>query len=117
MLELGIFASQFIWLIRTRKLRARAKREGIKFDDMPEAKKYQWSRPTPPPDDGQSSSDVERSAGAEPEKDLGANVADLRKDSDVGSLGPISTDVESTLCFSRELEADIEAVIEKNGAR
>lgn len=40
-LEFGIFASHVIWLIRTRKLRQRAKLEGVDFDDLPEARKYQ----------------------------------------------------------------------------
>ncbi|MCJ1247576.1 hypothetical protein MMC30_004791 [Trapelia coarctata] len=40
-LELGIFTSHLIWRLRTRKLRKRAKLEGIKFDDLPEARKYQ----------------------------------------------------------------------------
>ena len=39
--ELGIFTSHIIWRLRTRKLRKRAKVEGIKFDDLPEARKYQ----------------------------------------------------------------------------
>lgn len=41
MLEAGIFLSHFIWLLRTRKLRKRAKDSGIDFDDLPEARKYQ----------------------------------------------------------------------------
>ncbi|MCJ1311593.1 hypothetical protein MMC25_005266 [Agyrium rufum] len=41
-LELGIFASHIVWRIRTRKLHRRAKAEGIAFDDMPEAKRYQY---------------------------------------------------------------------------
>ncbi|MCJ1474009.1 hypothetical protein MMC13_002667 [Lambiella insularis] len=40
-LEFGIFASHVIWLIRTRKLRRQAKAEGVAFDDLPEARKYQ----------------------------------------------------------------------------
>lgn len=40
-LEIGIFTSHLIWRLRTRKLRKRAKLEGIKFDDLPEARKYQ----------------------------------------------------------------------------
>ena len=44
LLELGIFTSHFIWRIRTRALHKKAELEGINFDDLPEAKKYQ--RPT-----------------------------------------------------------------------
>jgi hypothetical protein len=40
-LEAGIFISHGIFLFRTRKLRKEAKALGIKFDDMPEARKYQ----------------------------------------------------------------------------
>ena len=46
-LELGYFISQAIFLIRTRKFRAHAKAEGIDFDDLPEARKYQWHAPKP----------------------------------------------------------------------
>ncbi|SLM34789.1 PQ-loop repeat [Lasallia pustulata] len=42
-LELGIFVSHGIWLLRTRKLRKQAKLAGMKFDDLPEARKYQTS--------------------------------------------------------------------------
>lgn len=35
--------SHVIWRIRTRKLHAKAKAEGIEFDDLPEALKYQRS--------------------------------------------------------------------------
>ena len=41
LLETGIFATHFIWRIRTRSLHRRAKAEGVDFDDLPEAKKYQ----------------------------------------------------------------------------
>ena len=41
-LELGIFASQGIWLLRTYELRKQAKLDGKKFDDLPEARKYQY---------------------------------------------------------------------------
>lgn len=33
-LELGIFASHIIWLIRTKKIRKQAKEQGRTFDDM-----------------------------------------------------------------------------------
>lgn len=42
-LEAGIFISHVIWLFRTRELRKRAKLEGIHFDDLPEARRWQWS--------------------------------------------------------------------------
>ncbi|MCJ1298464.1 hypothetical protein MMC08_001254 [Hypocenomyce scalaris] len=42
-LELGIFVSQGIWLVRTRKLRKQAKLAGMEFDDLPEARQYQAS--------------------------------------------------------------------------
>lgn len=42
LLEAGIFLSHIIWLFRTRKLRKRAKLEGIDFDDLPEARRWQW---------------------------------------------------------------------------
>ena len=44
LLELGIFISQGIWLVRTRKLRKQAKLEGKDFDDLPEAWRYQDTR-------------------------------------------------------------------------
>ncbi|MCJ1416448.1 hypothetical protein MMC32_002785 [Xylographa parallela] len=40
-LEGGIFTSHCIWLFRTRKLRKRAKLQGVSFDDLPEARIYQ----------------------------------------------------------------------------
>ena len=40
-LEVGIFSSHVIWLLRTRTLRKKAKDQGVKFDDLPEARKYQ----------------------------------------------------------------------------
>lgn len=43
LLELGIMTSHVIWRIRTRKLHAKAKDEGIDFDDLSEAIKYQRS--------------------------------------------------------------------------
>lgn len=43
LLEAGIMTSHVIWRIRTRKLHAKAKSEGIEFDDLPEALKYQRS--------------------------------------------------------------------------
>lgn len=43
LLELGIITSHVIWRTRTRKLRAKAKDEGIDFDDLPEARIYQKS--------------------------------------------------------------------------
>ncbi|MCJ1463943.1 hypothetical protein MMC07_002553 [Pseudocyphellaria aurata] len=41
--EGGIFLLHFIWLFRTRKLRKRAKLEGKDFDDLPEARRWQWN--------------------------------------------------------------------------
>ena len=46
-LESGYFLAHAIFLIRTRKLRARAKMEGVDFDDLPEARKYQWHTSKP----------------------------------------------------------------------
>ncbi|MCJ1428388.1 hypothetical protein MMC29_006297 [Sticta canariensis] len=42
-LEAGIFILHFIWLFRTRALRKRAKLEGREFDDLPEARQWQWN--------------------------------------------------------------------------
>ncbi|KAI0160757.1 PQ loop repeat-domain-containing protein [Xylariaceae sp. FL1272] len=39
LLELGIFVSHFVWLVRTRRIRKRAKGEGKTFDDV--AKEYE----------------------------------------------------------------------------
>lgn len=39
-IEGGIFVSHGIWLIRTRKLRAKAKAAGCTFDDLPESETY-----------------------------------------------------------------------------
>lgn len=44
-LETGIFISQVVWLLRTRKLRKQAKLAGLIFDDLPEARPYQVKRP------------------------------------------------------------------------
>ncbi|KAL9120732.1 MAG: hypothetical protein Q9187_002711 [Circinaria calcarea] len=43
-LEAGIFISHGLWLLRTHGLRKRAKLEGVKFDDLPEAQRYQVQR-------------------------------------------------------------------------
>ena len=43
-LEAGIFISHGLWLLRTLQLRKRAKLEGVKFDDLPEAQRYQVKR-------------------------------------------------------------------------
>lgn len=43
LLELGIMTSHIVWRMRTRKLHAKAKAEGIDFDDLPEATNYQRS--------------------------------------------------------------------------
>ena len=43
---MAIFISQGIWLARTSNLRKRAKSMGVNFDDLPEAKRYQWPRYT-----------------------------------------------------------------------
>ena len=40
-----MFLSHIIWLFRTRKLRRRAKLEGKDFDDLPEARRYQYNPP------------------------------------------------------------------------
>ena len=118
-LELGICMSQIIWLIRTRKLRARAKREGVEFDDLPEAKKYQWSRSAGPKTAEPESSEIKRSAvvtGAPP--DLEADgVADLPQESQAGILRPISIDGESTPDISKDLKTDLTAVAEKIGVK
>ena len=39
-IEGGIFVSHGIWLIRTRKIRAKAKAAGCTFDDLPESEPY-----------------------------------------------------------------------------
>ena len=43
-IELGIFLSQAIWLIRTRKIRRRAKEAGLDWDEFPEAQAWQENR-------------------------------------------------------------------------
>lgn len=45
-IELAIFISQGIWLVRTRKLHKQAKSMGVDFDSLPEARRYQWPRYT-----------------------------------------------------------------------
>ena len=107
-LELGIFLSHFIWLIRTRKLRARAKREGIEFDDLPEAKKYQWTRSAAPAMANSEFSEIKRSAvvtDVPPDLEAGGAV-DLPKESHVPIPKPISIDTESTPDFSKDLPAE-----------
>ena len=42
-LEAGIFISHIIWLFRTRELRKQAKLQGLEFDDLPEARQWQWN--------------------------------------------------------------------------
>ena len=43
-IELGIFLSQAVWLIRTRKIRRRAKEAGLDWDKFPEAQAWQEDR-------------------------------------------------------------------------
>ena len=43
-IELGIFLSQAIWLVRTRKIRRRAKEAGSDWDEFPEAQAWQEDR-------------------------------------------------------------------------
>ena len=43
-IELGIFLSQAVWLIRTRKIRRRAKEAGLDWDEFPEAQAWQEDR-------------------------------------------------------------------------
>ncbi|KAL8919032.1 MAG: hypothetical protein Q9208_006998 [Pyrenodesmia sp. 3 TL-2023] len=46
-LELGIFTSHLIFLLRTRRLRRLAKESNTPFDDMPEARRFVFPRPEP----------------------------------------------------------------------
>ncbi|KAI4128879.1 MAG: hypothetical protein LQ338_002509 [Usnochroma carphineum] len=64
LLEAGIFASQLLFLLRTRSLRRRAKELDVPFDEMPEARKFVFPRP-------------EESASAAP--NTGDEVADVEK--------------------------------------
>lgn len=81
-LELGIYLSQIIWLLRTCKLRKQAKLEGKDFDDLPEARKYQYYskknvRRKPGPSDlerGNATVDIEQTVT--PESTPPAIVAD-----------------------------------------
>lgn len=41
LIELCLFISQGIWLLRTRGIRRRAKEAGLGFDDFPEAVEWQ----------------------------------------------------------------------------
>ncbi|KAL8808890.1 MAG: hypothetical protein Q9223_005880 [Gallowayella weberi] len=45
LLEAGIFTSHLIFLLRTRSLRRRAKESQVKFDEMPEARRFVFPRP------------------------------------------------------------------------
>ncbi|KAL8979242.1 MAG: hypothetical protein Q9177_006191 [Variospora cf. flavescens] len=45
LLEIGIFASHLIFLLRTRSLRRRAKETRTPFDTMPEARRFVFPRP------------------------------------------------------------------------
>ncbi|KAI4180558.1 MAG: hypothetical protein L6R41_007164, partial [Letrouitia leprolyta] len=45
LLELGIFTSHILFLLRTRSLRRLAKETNTPFDDMPEARKFVFPRP------------------------------------------------------------------------
>ncbi|KAL9045596.1 MAG: hypothetical protein Q9214_001387 [Letrouitia sp. 1 TL-2023] len=54
LLELGIFTSQLLFLLRTRSLRRKAKTAGIPFDELPEARKFVFPRPPLPEDDAEA---------------------------------------------------------------
>ena len=43
---MAMSASQGIWLARKWTLRKRAKSMGVNFDELPEARRYQWPRYT-----------------------------------------------------------------------
>ena len=58
-LELGIFVSQGIWLLRTYKIRKQAKLNGKNFDDLPEARKYQYDPAGKAPTSTSRSRDIE----------------------------------------------------------
>ncbi|KAL8731815.1 MAG: hypothetical protein Q9181_004162 [Wetmoreana brouardii] len=45
LLEVGIFTSHLLFLLRTRTLRHRAKDSQVPFDEMPEARKFVYPRP------------------------------------------------------------------------
>ena len=83
-LESGIFMLHMIWLLRTRGLRKKAKELGIKFDDLPEARKFKWPRSELPDSDNQglrSESTLCSTLGGDLEKGtLGSNLALGRSD-------------------------------------
>ena len=66
-LETGIFATHLVWRIRTRSLHRRAKAEGVDFDDLPEAKKYQVHSDLKIATPASSSIDVELGTGGQGE--------------------------------------------------
>ncbi|KAI4193831.1 MAG: hypothetical protein LQ350_008129 [Teloschistes chrysophthalmus] len=47
LLELGIFTSHALFLLRSRRLRAHAKATNTAFDELPEASRYVYPRPCP----------------------------------------------------------------------
>lgn len=60
LLELGIFTSHLLFLLRTRRLRRLAKECKTRFDDMPEARKFVFPRPSTnpsPPSSSESSAE------------------------------------------------------------
>ena len=67
LLETGIFATHLVWRIRTRSLHRRAKAEGVDFDDLPEATKYQVPSDRKIATRASSSLDVEHGTGGQGE--------------------------------------------------
>lgn len=84
-LETGIFMLHIIWLLRTRGLRQKAKALGIKFDDLPEARKFKWPRTELPGSDNEafrSENTLCSTLGGDLEKGtLASNLALSRSDS------------------------------------
>ncbi|KAL8743929.1 MAG: hypothetical protein Q9184_008056 [Pyrenodesmia sp. 2 TL-2023] len=89
-LELGIFTSHLLFLLRTRRLRRLAKESNTPFDDMPEARRFVFPRPEPTTESTASTSeepmDIEKGAIPEaprtPETEEEDGVADIDVDFD-----------------------------------
>ena len=96
--ELGVFTSHIIWRCRTRKLHKRAKLEGVKFDDPPEARRYQH----PQKEDTTPSTQSEMLEVSRPGSNMdSSNSADL--DEIVKDVGAVKVSEEYAL--PRDLES------------
>ncbi|KAL8900093.1 MAG: hypothetical protein Q9207_005861 [Kuettlingeria erythrocarpa] len=105
LLELGIFTSHLLFLLRTRRLRRLAKESNTPFDHMPEARKFVFPRPStdpsPPPSSSESSAefapkptDVEKGGVVEAAPGRRTRGAGEEEEAEKEVVGELDTDVE-----------------------